>query len=135
MDQLAQSIAADEQSRQEVQQDYDAERDVEPFQHRGVGHKRRRDDEQDRDDVECQERVAKALGTGRIGFIEIPQRLDDAGGLRVLLQHGLAWRYCGQPNNGLITLFVPSRSTMRWPRLLWQRLTSAGDRSPDAVVD
>ena len=61
MRKLAQTVAADGEARQKIQQDQHAEDDVEPFEGRIAGNKRRDHDEQYGDDVEGKKRVAEAV--------------------------------------------------------------------------
>jgi hypothetical protein len=64
---------ADEQPCGEVSQDQRAERDVDEIGDVGRGQERCRDDEQDRDDVEREQRVAEANTARRRSFIQRAQ--------------------------------------------------------------
>ena len=64
MRKLAQTIAADGEARQKIQEDQHAEDDIEPFECRIAGKKGRDDDEQYSHDVEGEQAIAKAVRRG-----------------------------------------------------------------------
>ena len=88
--QLAQPIAADDETRQKIQEDQHAEDDVEPLEGRISANKRRDDDEQYGQDVEGEKRVAEAVRRRGVRVVEVAKALDDALALGLLLLHARA---------------------------------------------
>ena len=67
-------MVADQQARAEVRQDDEAEHDIERLDDGVARHERGRDDEQQRDQIESEQRVAELMRPVRAALVELADR-------------------------------------------------------------
>jgi hypothetical protein len=70
-------MPADQQPRGKIRENHDTEQHIECFGDIVRWEKRRRDDEQDGDDIECQQCIAEANALRRRAFVKVSNGLPE----------------------------------------------------------